>query len=405
MKIAFVGTGELINRLPETFARPALEIVVLGPKNCSLRRSRFINEFIELPAIDPIELWQDTVIANYKTILEQQADWVIFSDDETIGALSRSGIPLIDKLKLLPVHAEAGLELLGSKVGLANTMNRLNISVPKSIVVEAPEKLMAATASIKGDFLIKGDLYGGGSRVRKFTETDTAELGQIPVEWFPLVVQEFISGTEVSIEALFRGGQLVAWLYSEMLETMGEFGPSTVRRYCNPIVRDFEGTLNQIGANAKLNGLFNCALIWSPMSGTHSLFELDPRPNSWHQFGNRFGVDWVELMLGEQTRRIVSPSAHSDEVLHLYPRDLRYALTSGSWPRVKPWLTRAKGTWQNRNRTDTSINRLEAREVFYWFAPPLIATAAKIWQSLPLTLQRTLVKIGVKSAVIFIIGA
>lgn len=410
MKISLVGSGELINRLPETFARPGLEIVVLGPKNCSLRRSSFIDKFIELIATDPIELWQDTVVGNQNIILEQGADWIIFSDDETIGAVARSTIRLEDKLRLLPAKSESGLTLLGSKVGLGNAMNRLELPGPETIVVENPSQLSAAADLFTDDFLIKGDLFGGGSRVRKFTQETKARALEIPSDWYPLVAQEFVEGVEVSIEALFRDGRLVAWLYSEMRETMAEFGPSTARRYFTPEVKDFELVLNRLGTQSGLHGMFNVALIWSPARRAHFLFELDPRPNTWHQFGQHFGVDWVEAMLGNQAKGGVNavtltPAPGVDEFIRLYPRDVKNSLNTHNLKGLLPWLKNAPGTWSTRNRRDKTINRVETREVLYWFSGPLIAVSARAWQALPPSTQRLLVKFGVKRAVIFWVGA
>lgn len=410
MKIALVGSGELINRLPETFARPGLEIVVLGPKNCSLRRSSFIDKFVELIAADPIELWEDTVIQKYNVVLEQGADWIIFSDDETIGAVARSTIPFEDKLRLLPARSTSGLNLLGSKVGLGNAMNRLDLPGPKTIVVENPIQLSSAIDSFTDDFVVKGDLLGGGSRVRKFTQETRLKVLNISPDWYPLVAQEFVEGVEVSIEALFRDGRLAAWLYSEMRETMDDFGPSTARRYVTPELKDFEEVLNRLGAEAGLNGMFNVALIWSPARRAHFLFELDPRPNTWHQFGQHFGVDWVEAMLGNHAGTgaaptTVTPAPGVDEFIRLYPRDVKNSLNTRNWRGLMPWLTNAPGTWSTRNRRDKTINRVETREVLYWFSGPLIAVSAKVWQALPPRAQRLLVKIGVKRAVIFWVGA
>lgn len=406
MKIVFVGTGELINRLPETFNRPGLEIIVLGPATCSLRRSKYITKFIELPATDPLELWHETALANYKKILEQQADWVIFSDDETVGAIAKSAIPAEEKLKLLPVKSDAGLEILGSKVGLANSMNRLAIPGPKSAVACNRDELDQNAISAGTEFLIKGDLFGGGSRVRKFDSENAKPDLQIPLDWYPVVVQEFIEGDEVSVEALFRDGQLTAWMYSVVSQNISQFGPSVVRRYFTPANTDFETTLNHIGNAAQLHGFFNCALIWSPDRQAHFLFELDPRPNAWHQFGKHFGIDWVELMLGERPNKTpVSPKLDSAAPLHLYSRDLRSALASASWRRIKPWLTNAPGTWQTRNHLDSAVNRFEARSIIYWFAGPVVAFSANVWQSFPMPLQKFLVKTRLKQMVIFLIGA
>jgi predicted ATP-grasp superfamily ATP-dependent carboligase len=246
--------------------------------------------------------------------------------------------------------------------------------------------------------------------VRKFSRETARELEEIEADWYPLVVQEFVSGTEVSLEALFRNGKLVAWLYSEMVETMGDFGPSTTRRYFMPEVRDFELVLSLLGADGGLNGMFNVAMIWSPTREAHFLFELDPRPNTWHQFGKHFGVDWVEAMLGSEaitgaSHAPATPASETDEFIHLYPRALKHALNTRGLGGIRPWLTAAPGTWSSRNHKDHAINRYELREVIFWFSGPSIAMAAKVWQALPPWAQRILAKLGVKRAVIYLVGA
>jgi hypothetical protein len=114
----------------------------------------------------------------------------------------------------------------------------------------------------------------------------------------------------------------------------------------------------------------------------------------------------VELMLGERPNKTpISPKLDAEATIHLYSRDLRSALASASWRRIKPWLVDAPGTWKTRNHLDRAVNRYEARTIIYWFSDPLIALAAKIWQAFPQPLQRFLVKARFKQIVIFLIGA
>jgi hypothetical protein len=282
-------------------------------------------------------------------------------------------------------------------------MNRLPIIQPRSVTAQSHAQSEALTASFDTDYLIKGDLFGGGSRVRKFAPGQLVE--GIPADWYPVVLQEFIPGREISVEALFKHGRLVAWLYSEAIVNLHVYGPSSVRLYREPPAIDFETTLNIVGQDAELHGLFNCAFIWSEDRAQHYLFELDPRPNAWHQFGKHFGVDWVSALSSENSDSLIQHPKGPAELIRLYPRDLKRALSASSWQGLKTWVFGEPGTWDTRNRLDKAVNRYDRRIVLFWFATPIISLGAKMWQSLPTKLQRFLVKTGVKRAVIFLVGA
>ena len=293
--------------------------------------------------------------------------------------------------------------MLGSKVGLVHALAAAGVRGPRSTVVPDPADLPAALRSVVGPLMVKGDGGGGGDMVRRFDDADQVE---VPASWFPIVVQECLTGTEVSVEAFFREGVLVAWMYARMLTSQEPYGPSTSRRYLDPPSRDFIDDLSAVGAHAGLHGFFNCSIFWIPGERRHVLFEVDPRPNAWHQFGPRLGLDWVDLMWrpdGDDGCRHPVFGAGGGREIHLYPRELLDGLNSRRWGPVRPWALGGRGTWRTRNRRDHGVNVAERADVraalAHWTRLSAAIGLGAAWQRTPSAVRRGLSRVGAHEAV------
>ena len=364
MKIVLLGVEDLLGRLPETLAGSGAEIIVVGPPESYLRHSVFVTRYIVLTPPTPGAGWYATIIHNAEMLAELEGDWYFVGSDGLATAIAQSELPVATKIRLLPTHSTSAFPMMGSKVGFARTMKTVGIIEPETRTVQFPSELEGALNEVGFPAMIKGDQGGGGSAVKRVTRLSDA---LVPDSWFPIVVQKFVPGPSISVEALFVAGELRGWLYSQALAVAGVHGPSSIRRFMNPPKADFLDGLRVLGAHAQLNGLFNCSLIWNQASQSHALFEVDPRPNAWFQFGPALGVDWAALMRGETVP--ASPKlGRRGRVIHLYPRSLSSSLRLRQPWFALPWLLGLPGTWSARNRRDAAVN---AREAF------LVRAAAK----------------------------
>ncbi len=384
MHVTFVGTGPYY-RLPEILARPGVRITVVGNRRHPLRASRYVDRFVELDHRDAADL--PAALIERQDVIADLGDWTIVADDNVLRGLATSALAERDKLRLLPVRQAAGLELLGSKIGLDALCRRAGVVVPPTRVVRTPDGLPEAREGLggaAGRVLVKADEGWGGDRVRFLLPGED----DVPDSWFPVVAQRFIPGPEADVDALFRDGRLVAWTYSHVVAATSATGPSAARLYRRPPSDDFLADLTRVGEAGGLHGFFNGSLIWSPAQRRHYLFELDGRPNAWVQFGPRLGVDWARAMAAANpgTRgQVLGPRGY--RIIRLYPRAIVHALDQRDWSGLRPWALALPGTWDTRNARDRAANAVErsdaVRAASHWARLSVAVAAVAAWRRTP----------------------
>ena len=424
-KILIIGSGELLNRLPESLANPQIVIDVFDRKGSVLSKSEFVQNFIELDVLAN-EPFHKAVFKKRKFLAELAYDYYLFADDLIGLEFARKSKDTDLQLKLLPVKAEAGIELVGSKVGFVKLANLANIKFPKSLVAQNATDLVSLSKQFESQFLVKADVGGGGSTVKRFNQSISKQEAQKLKSWFPAVIQEEITGTLISVEGMFDSGKLLGWTYSKFDVESWEFGPSTRRTFLEPPSFDFEETLTKFGQVSGFHGFINATFIWNPEEEFHYLFEADNRANGWHQFAHRFGINWGHLYANsDQVIKPVRPSLSKSKVtFSLFPREPVYAINTGKWKPVFFWLLNSPGTWESRNNKDKAINAAEWLELknaiknrfllkagkpfrFIVGLPRKLHLAiAKLfvwgWQSIPSNQRDKLDRIGVKKLIVFL---
>ena len=212
--------------------------------------------------------------------------------------IATSKLPLSEKLRILPVKKKLGLVLLGSKVGQGVISNKLKLNAPRTVVAKNESELKKYSSKFRTPFIVKADKYGGGTFVKKVSTAKEKRELNIPKEWFPVIIQDFVVGQIISVEAFFKDGSLIAWVYSFFEDSLGEYGPSTSRLYKSPQVLDFESDLILLAKECGLDGMFNCTFILKGKK--HYLIEADARPNSWQFLYSYFKLPILEIMTGIQ---------------------------------------------------------------------------------------------------------
>ena len=287
--------AELLKNLPKVISEKNSKISVISRKKSALTDHKYVDEYIEIKQ----ELntnFNDQFIADEKLISKLNG-WVIWGNDELMRRVATSTLPLEEKLRILPTRRKIGLQILGSKVGLAQVSKKIKISSPKTFVANDNAELNRLISDFSHPLIIKADRFGGGEFVKKVsTEKEKTDL-DIPREWFPVVVQDYVLGELVSVEGFFKDGKLIAWMYSSKTRTLGEFGASYARSYKSPTIRDFEDDLINLAKECGLHGMLNCTLILK--EGKHFLIEADARPNVWHFLHENFKIPIVEIMSGK----------------------------------------------------------------------------------------------------------
>ena len=395
-KILIIGHGYLVNRLPEVFSGETNEFSVIGTKDSPLVQSKFIHNAL---LVNGYLKGQDKAL-NSQVLDHLSAhfyDLVISANEEIALAIVKSNLPLDKKLSSLQVGKTEALDIVGSKLGLMRIAQQNGIRFPKSEQVDYVEQLEDSLARVGPGPIIKGDRGAGGARVVREPLDRSSSALKIPSSWYPLIVQEFVDGPTITVDAIFHCGRLTGWTYCEFLLTTRDFGPSARRLYKNPRSFDFELALEKLGEEVGLNGPITSTWIWDEPSKAHVLIELDTRPSAWHQFLPKFGVGADQLFAAGDSvsrQRQLDPEGFA---LSLYPTELRNAIINWKFGRVCRWALSRLGTWETRNKSDSAVNKFERAEIAGAWKLGLLRPLVVAWNALPIKLRESLESLGVKA--------
>jgi hypothetical protein len=291
-KFLICENAELLKNFPKVIKEENSKTVVISGEKSALTKNKHIDTFIAIKKIAKKD-FIDQLIANEKLISKLDG-WIIWGNDELMRRVATSNLSLEEKLRILPAKKKIGLQMLGSKVGLAKVSKELNLCAPETIIAKNSKELKKCSHGFTTPFIVKSDRFGGGEFVKKVSTIKERKELNIPKEWFPVVVQDFVLGQLVSVEGFFKDGKLIAWISSSKTSTLGQFGASYSRTYESPRERNFELDLIRLGKECGLNGMFNCTFI--SKGRKHYLIEADARPNSWHFLFSFFKLPILEIM-------------------------------------------------------------------------------------------------------------
>jgi hypothetical protein len=411
-RIILIGCTALTARLPEALAGHGLELVAVGGSGSPFRHSRFVDRFVPLAAPFSPQAWATELLA-HPGIGRQPGDWMIHSNDALPFALARADAPLERRLALLPIRRVEGLAMVGSKVGLAELLQTHAIPTPPTQLVTRPADLEACLRRCSGPLMVKADQGSGGEQLRRWADPEAVLADPPPLGWYPLLLQAWVAATTCSVDALFAAGELLALVPSRSLITERCFGPDLCRRFLPVAPEGVIRSLQALGQEGGLHGLFNTTFLLPADGSGPLLIEADPRPTAWHALGPRLGVDWGALMApptsapGGPRPDPLEPHGLPPQgrVVHLFPRAPAYALRTLSWSVARPWLLARPGTWEFRLRADRAIGDWEWRSLRQAFslralAGPLQRLAAE----LPDPVQRFVRRRGLDRALLRWLG-
>jgi hypothetical protein len=395
-KLLLVGDGDTIRRLPEVLSKATLEIQVCSYTNSVLGRSKFVSEFFPILLHASEGDWQEKNSKFLKFLEDSDFGFYVFDSDSLIRKVRDSHISQAAKERILPIKDSRLFDLIDSKIALWKFCVEEEVPFPSSEAFDTIKSFARTLGNRDKSIVVKADRgHGGSGTVIGHPENDfSIELINELTE--PILVQEYLKQPLVAVEALFIGGVLVGWLHSIPVQSIGPTGPSTKRIFCKPESSDFVESLEKIGRTAKLHGFFNTSWFFDRGKAIHILFELDARPNAWHQFGPKLGVDWSDLIV--DTRSVTdSSSLQTAEVqpISLFPRSLIHGLRTSNLRTILSWTFRRRGTWDFANQKDEDLNFVEKKMVLDFWRKPARDFAFRFWGRLPGCIQNS---IWIKSA-------
>lgn len=296
------GDPDLLWHLPPMLDAAGFDVDVVTLAGTHLHRSREIRAVTLAPSLS------DALVVAAEQSRADRYDWIIIGDDATLRLLRvGEGLDADDQVRLAPVTDPDFLDQLGSKVVLAQRLERLAVGSPRFRLAASAEEAAAATHDFGGRALLKPDAGSGGAGIISATGPKEAAVGwhllaarqESPAERDGaervVLVQEFIEGRLVDVSGIFFNGRLVHYTYAHMFSADGGHAASSLRHYyptstVSPAIVD---ELSVIGAGLRLHGFANVTCIESPDGTSRRYFEADARPNLWAAIGAEFGDDPV----------------------------------------------------------------------------------------------------------------
>jgi len=108
-----------------------------------------------------------------------------------------------------------------------------------------------------------------------------------------MVLQEFIQGEDIGVEALFHQGKLVMYNAANILGYMyNTFSFTTSRSYFRN--KRIEALLVELGEKVGLNGFASIQYVYCNRRDVYYLIEVDIRTNSWMSYGRFTGQNFSE---------------------------------------------------------------------------------------------------------------
>ncbi len=278
--------------------------------------------------------------------------WVILADDVLIKHMA-DAINDQDLCSfILPVGLIQNKALLSSKKGLSDFCLNNGIDTPGYAVYQHQNNLETLISGLQFPILTKQDLSYGGANMA--ISNDVEELQkQIAVssDSQDILIQEFIEGEVICVEALFYKGHLLNYHSSNALtHASTAFSYTTRRRYYQN--NAIAPLLIDMGKKMGLSAFANIRYIHDQKSGKYHLIEMDPRPNSWVAYSKfltkeDFILAVKRIISGDYVSGFKKSTMTRPEMeMALFYKDIRRISWKKDYKGLLSWVLNLKSYWR-----------------------------------------------------------
>ncbi len=299
-----IGNSDgILKNLPYAFQKAGFTTLAIAPSSANIYRSEFVNYKKECSGTT-IEAFIQSLTQIEEYLLDLEATF-LWCSDEIMQKVSVSKLSLKTKKHILPTRQSDHFEILNSKVGQIRLFTERNYKVPHSLICENLSEYQKASFKNWSTNLCKGDSGGGGGFIRQFSNQEEQQEFVVPDSWFPVILQEFIAGEDISAEAYYKNGELFQGTYSKFLLESNVYGPSIVREFSSEHSKFLEPILRKLGKDFDIDGFANLTFR-KDSSNEYFLIEFDVRPNIWHGAFLELGINLKVQLYKSDSMRIPS---------------------------------------------------------------------------------------------------
>lgn len=281
--IACLKNWDACAETPYLLNKAGCTVDVFCSRKSWLISNNYYNHWYESP--DELDAYRNALIDLVK---KNHFDWVILADDALIGYMNEVVEPEMFA-KIMPIQEISQRNMLSSKKGFSEFCKNNGIDTPGFVVYNGKADLQTIKEKLKFPVINKLNFSWGGTDMfisHTFEEFE-ANLYKIP-ENEHVLIQEYIDGEEIHVEALFYQGELMAYFTANILQfSTTKFSYTTKKKYFND--SQLEPILRKVGAALKMNSFGNICFLYDKTRKKHFLIEVDPRPNSWMPYSRFVG--------------------------------------------------------------------------------------------------------------------
>ena len=366
--VACIENWDTLMELPAVLVKGGCSVDVYCSKKSWLLKNRFYNNWIECP----------TDLEQYKFRLMQLAenddpyyDWIILADEKLLSIFSKCSNINNQALckRILPIIKLENKVLLGSKNGLNELCIKYGITIPSYLSYNHEPDFDAKNIGLQFPILLKQDLsWGGGGIILCNNQADfELELKTLNKD-YPFVFQEFISGTDIGIEAFYSDGILLNYSAGEVATYFkSKFGFTTSRIYF--LSDEIKALLERLGEAFGINGFASIQVIYKNFENVFYLIEVDLRPNFYVSYGQFTGNNFSEAIKKKIDPSYIIPSnkilnkGEKMEIAIFY-RDVIRCFNQKDIRGLFKWVLNHKGYWRFIPIYDLTLFRNILQEMF-----------------------------------------
>ncbi len=346
--VACLENWDTLQELPFILNKGGCIVDVYCSKKSWLISNSYFHNWIECSDDTATYVNKLTELAMRK---DDPYDWVIPADEKLLNILNDSIKEADVFYRILPLTKIENRDILASKAGLSRICEKHGIASPKYIVYDHQQSFNTANFNLRYPVLLKQDLSWGGGGIL-FCDDDAsfqANLAKTNKE-YATIIQEYITGKDIGVEALYRNGELVEYNAGEVTTYFdSKFTFTTKRNYFNS--KRLENELRNIGEHVGIHGFASIQFIYHEESSIYYLLEVDIRPNFWLASGRFTGHSFSEAV-----KRSFAPGpfpensiyANEDQVTEvaIFYRDIIRVLKRKKILDLLKWVFNYKGYWK-----------------------------------------------------------
>jgi ATP-grasp domain len=335
---------------PSIFKRGGYASVdVLCSKHSWLISNSYYDRHIEIKK-EPGELEKQVV----EFSSDKSYDRIVLLDDMIISLMNHYITSDEVAKRILPLTKTENREMLSSKAGFSKTCEKYDILSPKFLLYANGYNIDEIDSNVTYPILLKLDLSWSGAGLRYCANIE--ELKENLSDIKPkanLLIQEYITGEEIGVEALFHNGQLVTYNSSRILEYFDSQFTYTARRLYSRN-KEIASLLETLGESVGLNGFASISYIYDPIQKKYYLIEVDTRMNNWMASSRFTGHDFAEGLrrILKAGNNLVEPDSvkgdydNKEIEIALFYRDLRRCWKKRDLKGLLRWVFNYKGYWK-----------------------------------------------------------